>query len=379
MTNIYRGHLDINLFTPQQLTEQLQFISGVASKRLTLPIKNYKEIRDIYKLIFVKARLTKQYLLFELHIPLLSDDEYMLYNNIPIPIQLTQDQCRVIAVTSKYIGVNFAKSTYIQMEEIDLQQCTAMADSYICHAYMPVISLHGPTASCEAQLLSQNTNIRCDWLQQKCNNQWRKLHRPNIWLYSCNTKCPTRIVCEDQITTKTITNAGLVALGQGCIIRHKDSTLYSYNVFGSKTEIGMALEVPALDSPNDMLESSKHTDLMILRTLNSSKEHEKIDEQIIAQKEGERLASDLSTHDVVNYSISSLVVGGIVITVLWRFKERLCWCKKINTSTATSTNSTANQQQQIELQDMTGYSRIEHRLGRTRTLPKTANRTHFNI
>lgn len=188
LTDVYRGHLDMELFTPGQLSEQLNNVAGIISKRLTLPIKtrNGANIKNIYKIIYVKARLTEQYLLFELHIPLLSDDEYTLYHSIPIPRPQISKQCQQVAITTKYIGVNFAKNTYIQMEEVDLQQCTTMeADHHICHSHTLISNLHGATSSCEAKMLSQNVNnITCDWTTQQCTDQWIKLQRPNIWLFN---------------------------------------------------------------------------------------------------------------------------------------------------------------------------------------------------
>ncbi|KAI5640892.1 baculovirus F protein domain-containing protein [Phthorimaea operculella] len=354
LTDIYRGHLDMNLFTPEQLKEQLNVIAGVISKKLTLPIKT-DDASNIYKIIYVKARLTEKYLLFELHIPLISDEEYSLYHIMPIPRQVTHDQCKVISITSPYIAVNFAKNTYLQIEDTDLQQCTTvMDDSYICHAYKPISSLHSQTASCEAKMLSHNVNITCDWDQQKCADQWRKLHRPNIWLFNCITECPARIVCENQVTTSIITMAGLLALGQDCIIQHKDTTIYSYNIFGSKTKIGIDLPVPTIDSPNDLVNTYK-TRTMMLGHLDASEQHQLLDKQINVQKEHEFLPNDITVHDVGNYTISTFLVGGIAIIILWKYRHRILSCKKDTKANAKSPKKDEKKTdtEDIELQEIT--------------------------
>lgn len=88
LTDVYRGHLDMNLFTPSQLEEQLALISEALPRGLALPIANIQqETKEMYNLIYVKARISEQYLLFEIHIPLISDDEYTLYQTVPISIK----------------------------------------------------------------------------------------------------------------------------------------------------------------------------------------------------------------------------------------------------------------------------------------------------
>lgn len=377
LTDVYRGHLDMELFTPGQLSEQLNNVAGIISKRLTLPIKtrNGANIKNIYKIIYVKARLTEQYLLFELHIPLLSDDEYTLYHSIPIPRPQISKQCQQVAITTKYIGVNFAKNTYIQMEEVDLQQCTTMeADHHICHSHTLISNLHGATSSCEAKMLSQNVNnITCDWTTQQCTDQWIKLQRPNIWLFNCIDECAARIVCENQITTTTITMTGLLALGQDCVLQHKDSTIYSQNVLSSSANIKMSLDVPTIDSPNDMWATLKNTRI-VLPKLDLTEEHRSLDDQITLQKERESLPNDLSIHDIGNYTISTLLVGGIVIAIIvWQVRR---YARK---KSSNATNKTREKKENIELEEVAAYAEIKDGHSKNRRQPQAVTGTTFKL
>ncbi|KAH9634758.1 hypothetical protein HF086_013618 [Spodoptera exigua] len=56
LTDIYRGHLDMKLFPPEQLSQQLNYIAGIIPKRLTLPIKdtNNSNIKIFIKLFMLK-------------------------------------------------------------------------------------------------------------------------------------------------------------------------------------------------------------------------------------------------------------------------------------------------------------------------------------
>ncbi|KAH9634759.1 hypothetical protein HF086_013619 [Spodoptera exigua] len=242
------------------------------------------------------------------------------------------------------------------MEEVDLQQCTTMsADNHICHASTTINNLHGATASCEAKILNQNVNnVTCDWVSQQCADQWIKLQRPNIWLYNCINECTIRIVCENRITTTSVTKAGLLALGQDCILQHKDNTIYSHNVFSSSTNIRINLEVPTIDSPNDMWSTLRNTKI-VLPKLNLLDDHKLLDDQITAQKGRESLPDGLSVHDIGNYAISSVLVGGIVAAIIvWRIRRYL----QARKQSATVANKAQERTEDIELKEMPAYAKL---------------------
>ncbi|CAG9137916.1 unnamed protein product, partial [Plutella xylostella] len=160
LTDVLRGHLDMRLFTPSQLIDQLSHISSTLQKRLSFPVKDLrKDINNLYKLIYVKARITN-YMLFELHIPLISDDEYVLYRTIPVPMKIGQSQL-TIRRSMDYIATNFVKNTYIAMDELEVQQCITTDDNNIlCHARHPIYNLYNKAApQGPHQLLSEDSTV----------------------------------------------------------------------------------------------------------------------------------------------------------------------------------------------------------------------------
>ncbi|XP_022836789.1 uncharacterized protein LOC111364164 [Spodoptera litura] len=125
LANIYRGHLDTHLFPANQLIEQLNIISGRLPQGLSLPVKDIQsELTTIYDLIHVRARITNNYMLFEIHVPLLSDEDYQIYRVIPIPF-LRQGQLKIIQPSASFIAINFIKNSFITMEDQDMRQCTS--------------------------------------------------------------------------------------------------------------------------------------------------------------------------------------------------------------------------------------------------------------
>lgn len=113
---------------------------------------------------------------------------------------------------------------------------------------------------------------------------------------------------------------------------------------------------------------------IVLPNLNSSEEHRLLDNQIIVQKEQESLPNDLRIHDIGNYTISTLLVGGIVVAIIvWQVRKYLQVCKK----RSPTTNKTPGVSENIELEDVT-YAEIgeEHR---NKPQPLPATRTGFQL
>ncbi|KAH9644706.1 hypothetical protein HF086_016414 [Spodoptera exigua] len=124
LTNVYQGHVDVHLINPVRLMQKLTEISGNLPKTLSLPVENYKEnIKDMYKLINVKARVTENYFLFEAHIPLVANEDFDIYKGIPLPVKIAKETTYV-QLSNKYIAVNFKKNVYMSMSEDDLKHCT---------------------------------------------------------------------------------------------------------------------------------------------------------------------------------------------------------------------------------------------------------------
>lgn len=249
LANIYRGHLDTHLFSASQLIEQLNIISGKLPQGVSLPIKDIqKDFKDIYELIHVKARITRNFLLFELHIPLLSDDDYKIYRVIPIPF-MRQTHLKLVQPLSAFIAINLIKNSYITLEEEDMRHCTAYReDEYICISNQPIYSFHDKDAPCEAKVFSQQTSLACVINDITCKETWIKLHKPNVWLFTLCNKQLMRVICSDQVTPAVSDGTGVIALAPKCLLQKKDATIFTFNHMGSKVNMESDIEVPTINS-----------------------------------------------------------------------------------------------------------------------------------
>lgn len=238
LTEVYKGHMKVRLLSPVNLINQLDAIAMKLPRTLSLPVKNTREgIKDLYKLLYVKARVTETYFLFEIHIPLISDEIYTFYQAIPLPIK-TNTETYFIQLSSTYIAVNFRKNTYITLMEDDLKHCVQEGpDNFLCYKNLPVFNLNNNNIPCEAKLLSHYSTLPCDVTRAPCKDAWFELHAPNTWLAKCCTTCNFRIICDSDVTMETLTTSGIITLAQGCMLQSNDLIIFSHNQYSSNAKM----------------------------------------------------------------------------------------------------------------------------------------------
>ncbi|CAB3253348.1 unnamed protein product [Arctia plantaginis] len=91
VTDIYHVRFNILLLAPEQLRDDLSIIASQLSTDLALPISKQSELEKNYKLLTVKSRITKEYCIFEIKLPLISRDVYKISKLMTIPKQLGEN------------------------------------------------------------------------------------------------------------------------------------------------------------------------------------------------------------------------------------------------------------------------------------------------
>ncbi|KAH9635228.1 hypothetical protein HF086_013255 [Spodoptera exigua] len=331
LTNVYSGHMDVHLIPPVNLVKQLEDIAGKLPRTLSLPTENIKEdIKELYKLLYVKARITMNYFMFEVHIPLISDEEFTYYRAIAIPFKRDSNY-KQMQLSSQYIAVNFEKNSYISLKDEDVKQCIkGQKHNFICTANMPVFNLHNKNAPCEAKLLGHRTSTSpCDVHSVSCEEDWIKLHESNSWLVVCCGRCELRTVCDNDVISQTITSTAIVTLDQGCVLRSKDLTITSHNQYNSNLNVNYDMHVLHLNSPiNNIVNVTLHNtphDLFHLK----NNDFAEIDKKLRFQEEHEpKLPSTITDHDVHQYVICYLLLTIAVITFLLIMTRKYCMVLK---------------------------------------------------
>ncbi|XP_028177739.1 uncharacterized protein LOC114365383 [Ostrinia furnacalis] len=363
LTDVYKGHMDVHLLTPVNLIDQLNDISGKLPKSLTLPVENIREdIKTVYKLLYAKARVTSDYFLFEVHIPLTSDEDFLIYKMIPLPVK-TENGTTIINLQSQYIAVNFHKNTYISVTETDLKFCTQVkTDNYLCYKNVPIFNLHNYNAPCEAKLLSHSSGTTCDVRPASCNDAWIELHEPNSWLAVCCEACTLRTVCNFDVTSHSMTSSGIVNLAQGCVLQSKDFTIHSHNEYNSKIiNIDHYSEIPTLNSTaNNIIQLTRHNvSWKVLRETHDT-ELQEIDERLHSLHENEVLPTTISNHDIHQYTICYALLSAAIIGMsVWITRKLVNYYRIKHNGITTHTNEA------FELEEM----KTHYGVGQEHTAP----------
>ncbi|KAH9644308.1 hypothetical protein HF086_003807 [Spodoptera exigua] len=109
VTDISHGRIDSHLLSPEQLSYQLSIISSQLNGKLTIPV-DIKNIKDLYRLLKVSARVISNYLIIEIKIPLLSNEMFELNKIISISQKQGQHYYQFLTSVS-FIAYNLHKDT----------------------------------------------------------------------------------------------------------------------------------------------------------------------------------------------------------------------------------------------------------------------------
>lgn len=254
-TDLYHGRIGVHLFTPSFKINILTDIASKLPKGLSLPIREIeKEIKHIYKVLYLRGRITEDYFLFEIYIPLISENQFKIYRVIPIPVNFKQ-----ITPAAELIAVDLENNWYISMKTEELKTYLARnKNNYICSTSLFVLNLLGANLPCEARMLSHRPAQPCNMKPTTCEPAWIQLQTINVWLNICCGNCTLRIICIDRITTTRTSGAAVITLGQGCLLQESGTTIYAHNIFNNSAMYDDNLHVPMIGKLNTMNDNEKY-------------------------------------------------------------------------------------------------------------------------
>ncbi|KAI5635873.1 baculovirus F protein domain-containing protein [Phthorimaea operculella] len=306
---------NIHLLSPKQLRDELNVISGQLPRDLSLPIANIQtDIAKIYHILRVKARVTEQYIIFEIKIPLINRENFDLYRVIPIPQQVENNTIISIVPVSDHIAINLRKDTYLAMTKNDIQQCLHY-DEYtsLCHTQKPVYNLQMDDGLCIRDLVTN----KCATKIETCRNNWTEMSKTNTYLFYCCGHCALRLICGSQITSIQVQKAGIIGFEQDCVIKGDDFTVFSHNNKRIETKMSADLYIPDIAPINHIINVSVPL-IEMNSTSEQSSEITKIGKQIEQMKSETPLPETLSYHDIHQFTaIYILMIGCMVASTVY--------------------------------------------------------------
>lgn len=335
ITDIYQGQVSIHLLTPEQLQSELNIISGQLAEDLTLPIDNvHKNLPSFYKLLRIKTRMTEDYLFFEVRFPLISRDYYKLFRLIPIPKQVGNNMIKVLPISNN-IAINLQKDSYLTVTEKDLTFCIPQQTNLLCEIRTPIYHLSGDDHMCVTDPITNS----CQTEKTACLDQWESLNDLSTYMYfSCNTYT-IKVICEDHITTESLTETGLITLSNNCMIKGKGFTLHSHslryehtikiganNIVIPNTKIDQINYLFKLNITDELKDEQNESDIYYIdNKLDEMQKHIESLKQV-------NLNSELSYRDEHHYSaiyaLAGMLVGVLLVLALfallvWRRRRGL--------------------------------------------------------
>ncbi|XP_049877550.1 uncharacterized protein LOC126374847 [Pectinophora gossypiella] len=319
ITDIYQGRFNLHLLTPEQLINELSTISSKLTKDVTLPVDNiHSDLRKLYSLMKIKARMLQDYLLFEIRIPLVSRETFEILKLVPIPKLQGENIISLIPV-SDYIAMNLKKDTFIPMSEIDVRACIVQLEVYYCHSQKPEFHMKIDKNLCEMQKQD------CKTTTSTCNNKWLDSYSINMYMYFCCEPCQVRTMCEDQVTTQQLTGAGLISVGHGCIIKTDEFMIYPHKPHTSEIRISPNLYTPTISPINNLINLTiPHLSLPNASYSELEQEASDIGNKIKTLKTSEPVLSDgVTYHDVHHYAMIYVIFGIIALAAIIFLTRRI--------------------------------------------------------
>lgn len=355
-TNIHHGQVDTRLMPQEQLLQELNIISGQIPKHLSIPVDHIREnLVDIYKLLQVKSRVINNFFIIEISLPLTSDNQFTLYKVIPIPVW-KNNRSLSVKTSSEYIAINLRKEIYLTLTERNVDQCLKINHkNLLCELSNPTLNMRSNNIPCEINLITNTSHNQCGYTEGRCIDKWIKLQASNTWLYYCCDNCQFKIICQNHMTSKSAHLAGIISVGQGCIIKHGEATFYTHWLYQNNINIDPNIQVPT----DDLSEINKITSDIYLPSLQTPPETNQLEklnilhEKIKKIEENSVLQNIATTHDIHQYIVSYTSLGMVLVAVCAagciyvHFKRR----RRDHRTTA---------RHRTEYRSSTGASRTEH-------------------
>ncbi|KAI5632082.1 baculovirus F protein domain-containing protein [Phthorimaea operculella] len=316
VTDIYQGRFNLHLLTPEQLIDELSTISSKLPKDVALPIDNiHSDLRKLYNLLNIKTRMMREYLIFEIKIPLISRDTYEILQIHSIP-KLQETNIIHLLPVSDFIALNMKKDTFIPMTEMDVRACFTQTSTYFCHSKQPEYRIKDDKNLCMMD------KQECQYTINKCKNKWQESYAMNTYIYFCCDSCHVKTMCEDRITAHQLTGAGLMTIDYGCLIKTEEFTIHTHKPHTSEVQISADLLSPITISPiNHMINISIPHFIINNKThLELEQETTAIQNKIKDLKENAVLSNDVTFHDIHHYAMiyvlfCIIAIMGIIVAI----------------------------------------------------------------
>lgn len=237
-----------SILTPSQLSNELLSNDRHILRSTHLPVS--PSIDNVHVLLRISTTSCYYYnerLVFVLHIPLVTSDEFNLYHNIALPTPHDSNLLlfSFIIPTIPYTAIAKDKLSFINL--LNLDKCKTInvnSEVRLCEVRTVLLTSGNPT--CESILLTRGTNTipsqcvtktisgRLDTFEPISNNRWIYVQSsPNKVFLECGVS---------ELSEVIVSGTGILNTPNQCTVHTENKKLIS-----SKTVLNISIPIPNLD------------------------------------------------------------------------------------------------------------------------------------
>ncbi|KAL4085110.1 hypothetical protein QTP88_027406 [Uroleucon formosanum] len=219
---VHSSILDTNTFKNQLKDIKAQLPIG---EGIPIDLDN-SGISELLRLITTNIVYIENVLIFVIEIPLVNSYEFILYKNIPLPVNIYGNDYVMIAPKSDYIAIDKSRLYYLELSEIQISKCKQMMNMLLCTYDQ---QLHHLDESCELTVFRKPGILpnSCNLKNVNFNfSIWHRLDNTNSWIY-VTIRDNIIIKCKNNSETivVSINGTGILDLDNQCEANTDDGTL----------------------------------------------------------------------------------------------------------------------------------------------------------
>lgn len=344
------GIIHPSLITPKELLEHIKDIKVSLPGGTDLPTDfDIQNIYELVRLSDIAIYYSNDNLVFIISLPLIYQNNFILYNLIPVPV-CTGTDCVYVKPSNKYLAISKTKEHYAIYDEFYYTHCKHGRDFLLCPEGNP---LHPRSSrpACEVQLLQDPVKVppSCEIRHVQIGTSiFHKKRFKNEWIYVTNYDV-IFVTCDEdkESTSHTLKGVGIIRLNETCkgyaardvLIPGKVDYKADYNDFFPKSIIERVKDMPYTDNNNLMEDYHVKTNNMDdLHSVSNSKKQ--LDNQNKFISKLNKIEDVQNVFNYTTYVIMSIIFMTIIIIVI----DNVITRKKSN-----SINTTESQPEAEEL------------------------------
>lgn len=310
------GLIHNSLFEPDTMYEEM--ISAQITLRgehFPYPLKKANMYRNLDLSTF-NAYTYNNILLFKIITPLIREEIYDVYNTIPIPKRINDNNYTIIQPEFKTFIIERKRKTYAPFKETDANiqhDCKKLDDQlFLCKLHSPMFLVHA-RKNCEIGMLTTSTLDHSVCIEKPyalTEQLWIWLRTPNSYLFLSPSPTSISFNCQDANEAERISN--FVYIHTDCDIMSDNVIISSTNSYQSiiHTNIRHVIFLPELTTINT---NSKPN---ILKSLEVVQPIQPIDTYVLDQIDNQQ---DDNTHVTMLIIIITTIVIILAVTLLYIF------------------------------------------------------------